>query len=85
MTISIACTTNSIACKIVASAVVCNPAPSACLQTLAFSPSALLARENAIVVCFESIRCIITLNCVYVVNPEDEKTHGLIDQLNTQV
>ncbi|KAG1661192.1 hypothetical protein FOA52_005998 [Chlamydomonas sp. UWO 241] len=55
------------------------------MPTLTFSPPALLARDNAIVVAFESIRCIITLNCVYVVNPEDERTHSLIDELNTQL
>ena len=49
-----------------------------------FSPPALLARENAIVVSFESIRCIITLDYVLVINPEDERVAGLIDDFKSQ-
>ena len=34
------------------------------LQSASYSPTALLARESAIVVCFESIRCILTLSYI---------------------
>ncbi|GAX73088.1 hypothetical protein CEUSTIGMA_g541.t1 [Chlamydomonas eustigma] len=55
------------------------------LHAVSYSPPALLARENAIVVSFECIRCIITLTYVLVINPTDERVASLIEDLKAQL
>jgi hypothetical protein len=55
------------------------------LHAVSYSPPALLARENAIVVSFECIRCIITLTYVLVINPTDERVTSLIEDLKAQL
>ena len=52
---------------------------------IGYGPPALLSRESAIVVCFESIRCILSIDRVIVTNPDDEKAKRLLDDLVTNL
>jgi hypothetical protein len=49
------------------------------------SPPALLDREKAIVVNLEHVKCVITLNYVLVVNPEQESSSPLISELRAKL
>lgn len=48
---------------------------------IGYGPPALLSRESSIVVCFESIRCILSIDRVIVTNPDDEKAKRLLEDL----
>ncbi len=55
------------------------------LHSASYSPAALLARDHAIIVSFEDIRCIITLTYVLVVNPFEERVASLIEDFKAQL
>jgi hypothetical protein len=48
---------------------------------IGYGPPALLSRDSAIVVCFESIRCILSIDRVIVTNPDDDKAKKLLEDL----
>lgn len=54
-------------------------------QLASLSPPAILDREKAIVVNLEFVKCIITMDYVMVVNPDDEKAAAFISELRNKL